>query len=260
MPHRHRIQFPPRDAHDLEQDEVFFFVIEGEHKRKLRFHDYDEIYLRPGLYEQLFYDRLKCSSPKKVGEILKRTLDASETKSFSELRVLDLGAGNGVMGEVMKAYGVARLIGADIIPEAREACFRDRPGIYDEYYVADFAKLSAELIDEISDWSIDCLTSVAALGFGDIPPSAFFQALRFVEPGGWVAFNIKETFLDNSDTSGFSRAVRELISSEYLDIYHMEKYRHRLSMEGTPLFYFALIAQKTSEIPPDFLQRHEIEV
>lgn len=259
MPHRHRIQFPPRDAHDLEQDEVFFFLIEGDQKRKLRFHDYGKIYRCPGLYEQVFYDRLKCSSPKKVGEILKRTLDASESKTFSELRVLDLGAGNGIMGEFMKGYGVARLIGADIIPEAKEACLRDRPGIYDEYYVADFANLGMELIDEISGWSIDCLTSVAALGFGDIPPSAFFQALRFVEPGGWLAFNIKETFLDNSDTSGFSRAVRGLISSEYLDIYHMERYRHRLSMEGTPLFYFALVAKKTAEIPADFLLRHEIE-
>ncbi len=259
MPQRHRIQFPPLDAHDLRQDQVAFYIIEGSQKKKLRFHDYDKIYLRPGLYEQVFYDRLKCSSPKKVGEILNRTLEASG-QNFTELRVLDLGAGNGMMGEVLKNYGVARLVGVDIIPEARDACFRDRPGVYDEYYVADFTNLDAEMVDRIASWSIDCLTSVAALGFGDIPPNAFFQALRFVEPGGWVAFNIKETFLDNSDTSGFSTAVRELIFSEYLDIHHMEKYRHRLSMEGTPLFYFALVAQKTCEIPEDFLIRREIEI
>ena len=79
------------------------------------------IYVR-GLYEQLFYDRLKCTSPKKVGEILKATLDSSK-QNLSELRVLDLGAGNGMMGEVMNDYGVARLIGVDIIPEAKAACF-----------------------------------------------------------------------------------------------------------------------------------------
>ena len=258
MPQRHRIQFPPRDANNLEQDEVTFHLVEGDRRLELRFHDYDQIYLRPGLYEQVFYDRLKCTSPKKVGELLKRTLDASE-QNFTEMRVLDLGAGNGMMGEVMKAYGVARLIGADIIPEAKEACYRDRPGIYDDYYVADFTDLKPELVEEISDWSIDCLASVAALGFGDIPPKAFFQSLQFVSENGWVAFNIKETFLDNSDTSGFSRFVRELIFSEYLDIHHIERYRHRLSMEGTPLYYFALVAQKTAEIPPDFLQLHGIE-
>lgn len=257
MPQRHRIQFPPQDANNLGQDEVSFHLVEGDRRLTLRFHDYDQIYLRPGLYEQVFYDRLKCSSPKKVGELLKSALDASK-QNFSEMRVLDLGAGNGMVGELMKAYGVARLIGADIIPEAKDACYRDRPGIYDEYYVADFTNLKPEVIEEIDDWSIDCLTSVAALGFGDIPPQAFFQALQFVAEGGWAAFNIKETFLDKSDTSGFSRLIRELIFSEYLDIHHLERYRHRLSMEGTPLYYFALVGQKTASIPLDFLEVNNI--
>lgn len=258
MPTRHRIQFPPQDAMDLAQDEVSFLLKQGDNKRRIRFHDYDEIYQVPGLYEQLFYDRLKCISPKKVGEILKRTLDGCFS-NFTELRVLDLGAGNGMMGEVLKNYGVARLVGADIIPEARDACWRDRPDIYDDYFVADFTDLSDEQAEEIDTWSVNCLTSVAALGFGDIPAKAFFQALRFVQADGWVAFNIKDTFLDASDTSGFSRLIRELIFSEYLNIYHLEKYRHRLSMEGTPLYYFALVANKTAEIPNDFLRRHEIE-
>jgi predicted TPR repeat methyltransferase len=256
MPGRHRISFPPEDAKELGQDEAFFYLIEDNRRLRLRLHDYHQIYLRPGLYEQLFYDRLKCSSPKKVGEILKRTLDAND-RTFSELRVLDLGAGNGMMGEVMKSYGVSRLVGADIIPEARDAAFRDRPGIYDEYYVADFTSLPGDVAEEISDWSVDCLTSVAALGFGDIPPRAFFQALRFVKPGGWVAFNIKETFLDASDTSGFSQFIRELIFSEYLAIYHLEKYRHRLSMEGLPLSYFALVAEKRAEIPDHLVAEYE---
>ncbi|MFT5526854.1 MAG: hypothetical protein ACI9HK_004834, partial [Pirellulaceae bacterium] len=55
MPPRHRIQFPQRPSHNLDQDEVAFLLIEGEQQRKLRFHDYDQIYLRPGLYEQVFY-------------------------------------------------------------------------------------------------------------------------------------------------------------------------------------------------------------
>lgn len=258
MSHRHRVQFPPADSNILAQDEAFFFLQENGDQVRLRFHDYDEIYSRPGLYEQVFYDRLKCSSPKKVGDILKRTLDSAD-QAITELRVLDLGAGNGIMGEVLKNHGVARLIGCDIIPEAREAALRDRPTLYDEYYVADFANLAPELVGEIDDWSIDCLTSVAALGFGDIPPAAFFRGLQFVSVGGWVAFNIKETFLDHSDDTGFSRFVRELIFSEYLDVFHLEKYRHRYSMEGQPLFYFALVGQKTYDIPDDFLERHEIE-
>ncbi len=258
MPNRYQIQFPQQEAHDSAQDEVEFLLIDGDQNHQIRFHDYDQIYLHPGLYEQLFYDRLKCTSPFKVGEILKQTLD-KRGKNFSELRVLDLGAGNGFMGEVLNKYGVARMVGVDIIPEARDACFRDRPSCYDEYYVADFTNLKPYLVEEISEWSIDCLTSVAALGFGDIPPKAFFQALHFVAEGGWVAFNIKETFLEITDDSGFSKFVRELIFSKYLDVFHIEKYQHRLSVEGTPLFYFAVVLQKTAEIPEDFLTEKNIE-
>lgn len=256
MRQRHRIQFPPQDSQSLAQDEAYFHLVEGDRRLQIRFHDYDRIYERPGLYEQVFYERLKCSSPQKVGELLRRAL-ASAGKPVSELRVLDLGAGNGLMGEELKREGVARMVGVDIIREAKLAADRDRPGVYDEYYVADFTDLSDDLRQEIGEWNFDCLTSVAALGFGDIPPAAFFQALQFVHVGGWVAFNIKATFLDKSDRSGFSRFVRELIFGEYLDICHMERYRHRLSMEGLPLYYFALVAQKSHEIPADFLDTLE---
>ncbi len=210
MKRRHRIQFPKRETEGLEQDEAFFYLIEPEGKRKIRFHDYDVIYSNPGLYEQLFYERLKCQSPAKVAEILNHSLSQSE-HNLSELRVLDLGAGNGMMGEALKKYGVSRLIGVDIIEEAEQAAERDRSGVYDAYYVADFCNLDDELRDEITSWMPDCLTTVAALGFGDIPPKAFFTAFNIIQSEGWVAFNIKETFLDHTDKSGFSTMIRELI-------------------------------------------------
>lgn len=254
---RYRIQFPPQEATTLDQDEVFFYLMEQGERTKLRFHDYDKIYERPGLYEQVFYERLKCNSPKVVTDVLRRTVEANR-RNFSELRVLDLGAGNGIMGEMLKQHGVARLIGADIIPEARSAAYRDRPELYDDYYVADFTQLSNEEKEELQDWSFNCLTCVAALGFGDIPPAAFFQALQFVRDGGWVAFNIKETFLKHTDQTGFSRLIRQLMFSQYMTLHHIERYRHRLSMEGRPLFYFTVVMQKAEGIPDDFLQRFEI--
>jgi len=224
--------------------------------RKIRFHDYHELYNHPGLYEQLFYDRLKCQSPQKVADILKSSV-SQQNQIFTELRVLDFGAGNGMMGEALKRYGVARLVGVDIIEEARAATERDRPGMYDAYYVADFCNLDSDLRDEIASWSFDCLTTVAALGFGDIPPRAFIEAFNIIQSQGWVSFNIKETFLDHTEHTGFSRLVRELIFSKYLDVYHLERYRHRLSIEGKPLYYFALAGRKNADIPPEFLSQYE---
>lgn len=258
MSKKYQIQFPPQKEHVLSQAEAYFSVVENGKSLRLRFHDYDEIFSRPGLYEQLFYDRLKCTSPQKVTELLQRSL-SSALQTCSELRVIDLGAGNGIMAERLRGVGVSRIVGADIIPEAREAAYRDRPFVYDDYVVADFTKLSGEQRAELKDWNFDCLTSVAALGFGDIPPSAFYEALKLVATNGWVAFNIKESFLDHSDTTGFSHFMRELIFSEYLDIYQLERYTHRLSMEGVRLNYFALIARIVAPIPNGFLDSLGVE-
>ena len=107
--------------------------------------------------------------------------------------------------------------------------------------------------EDIASWQCDCIVTVAALGFGDIPVKAFIEAFNIIKEQGWVAFNIKETFLDNSDESGFSKMIRELIFSEYLDIYHIERYRHRLSNEGEPLYYFAIASRKNADVPSEFL-------
>jgi hypothetical protein len=55
----------------------------------LRFHDYPEIYKHPGLYEELFYGRLRCNSPDKVMKLLQRALQTTR-QPLTELRVLDL--------------------------------------------------------------------------------------------------------------------------------------------------------------------------
>ncbi len=163
-----------------------------------------------------------------------------------------------MMGEELKKQGVSRLIGVDIIPEAYDATVRDRPGLYDAYYIEDFCNLDPDVREEISLWHLDCMVTVAALGFGDIPTKAFIEAFNIIKSEGWVAFNIKETFLDISDDTGFSRMIRELIFSEYLDIYHIERYRHRYSIEGEPLFYFAIAGRKNADVPNEFLISKDI--
>ena len=253
MKKRHRIQFPPADVRELNQDEVYFYLIDGARRQKIRLHDYDRIYEVPGLYEQVVYERLKCQSPSVVVDVLRNSVSQAD-RHLNELRVIDLGAGNGMAGEELKKHGVSRLVGVDIIPEARDATERDRPGLYDAYYVVDFTRLTEDERAELESWSADCLVSVAALGFGDIPVEAFSTAFNLISEDGWVAFNIKETFLDRSDTSGFSTFIRELMFSKYLDLYHLRRYRHRFSIEGEPIYYFALGGRKTGNVPASFLE------
>lgn len=257
MIQRHRIQFPPADVRELGQDEVYFYLLDGKTKEKIRLHDYDRMFETPGLYEQVVYDRLKCQSPETVVAALNDAVSQCDQR-LNELRVLDLGAGNGIVGDELKKRGVSRLIGVDILPEARVATERDRPGVYDEYYVMDFSSLDEAERQKLGSWSLDCLVSVAALAFGDIPARAFLEAFNTIANGGWVAFNIKESFLDRSDGSGFLQLVRELLFSKYMDLYHLRRYRHRFSIEGEPLYYFALGGRKCADVPASFIDSLEL--
>ena len=74
-----------------------------------------------------------------------------------------------------------------------------------------------------------------------------------------MAFNIKETFLEPSDTTGFSKLVRAMLFSEAIQVHHIERYWHRLSMEGNPLTYYALVLRKKAPMPSHFLEQLESE-
>ena len=225
--------------------------IDGEW-REIRFHDYSDIYAVEGLYERLFYDLLECDSPAFVRSLLAAELEAADTPA-DRLRVLDLGAGNGIMGEQLVELGVESVHGVDIIPEAAKAAERDRPHVYAEYHVVDLTRLPPPTRESLAGANFNCLTCVAALGFGDIPPAAFHTAYNLVQTGGWVAFNIKEDFLDGADRSGFAALIADSVDEGLLDVHARERYRHRLSTAGEPLHYVAMVGTKAGDMPPELL-------
>lgn len=242
----YNLSLPRTEPHALDQDAAYFLLSEGSRQLRIRFHDYAAIYRHPGLYEQLFYQRLQCCSPAKARDVLLKVL-ADNQASIHERRVLDLGAGNGMVGELLEA---ARVIGVDITPEAKLACERDRPHAYDAYYIADLSAPDEATRTELELWNVDCLTCIAALGFSDIPVAAFANAFNLVSDGGWIVFNIKETFLAEGDHSGFARLIKHLMFTGSLHVHHLERYRHRISIDGRPLHYFLLVGRKQQGIEP----------
>ncbi len=248
---RFDIRFPARDA-AVDQDEEWCEVRLGGTSKRFRFHDYDELYSVPGLYEQLFYDELECKSPQTVcgllGEELRR-----EGGDPSALRVFDVGAGNGMVGVELDRLGAGTIVGVDIIQEAADAAERDRPGLYDHYFVLDLTDIPADERRRLEAQRFNCLTTVAALGFGDIPPRAFAEAYNLVSDGGLIALNIKDVFLDQEeDETGFSQLIRRMLEREILEKRAERHYRHRLSMAGKPLHYVAIVARKRSDLPLDW--------
>lgn len=238
----------PQDRNALEQDQEYCILVKDDgDTRRIRFHDYNQIYEVPGLYEHLFYERLSCQSPDLVSRLLEEQVEKSK-ESMSDLKVLELGAGNGMVGEVLKNKGVNHLVGVDILPEAKMAAGRDRPEIYREYFVEDMTAPQPAVWKNLLKNSFSCLVCVAALGFGDIPPEAFKNAYNLVQDGGWVAFNIKSTFVDQHDQTGFGRLIQEITSNGTLEIRSRTIYPHRKSIDGRPLEYVAVVGTKKQSI------------
>ena len=233
-----------------DQDEEWCEVVIDGRAERVRFHDYGRIYEIPGLYEQIFYEKLRCDSPRTVCSLLERALRDRDVAPDA-LAVLEVGAGNGMVGEELADLGVEKIVGIDILEEAAAAAERDRPGVYDDYKAIDLTDPPAAERRELEGHRFNCLVTVAALGFGDIPPEAFATAYDLVEPGGWVAFNIKEDFIHaERDESGFSRMIRTGLADGALELLDQHRYQHRLAVDGQPLHYVAIIARKRAALQP----------
>lgn len=227
------LRFPQREQGAVEQDvECVEVNVDGEWQR-IRFHDYEAIFTLPGLYEQLFSEVLECASPEEVVAEL-----ALHVNDPGALRVLDVGAGNGLVGEALRELGVATVVGVDILQAAADAAERDRPDVYEEYAVAD-------LTQPVDLGTFDAMTTVAALGFGDMPPAAFAGAFNMVVDGGLVAMSIKDEFLEEG---GFASFITRLVDDGAMEVLSRRRYRHRLSVTGEELHYVALVAAKRRSI------------
>jgi SAM-dependent methyltransferase len=243
------IRFPP-EARNLDQDEEYFEVLLNGSWQRLRLHDYDALYRVPGLYETLVYRKLRCKSPERVVDLLAKVLEDWPT-CMGDLRVLDFGAGNGVVAAHLRRQGVGYIVGADLLAEAERAAQRDRPGAYDRYVVGDITALPAPRWDVLNTAHLNCLVTVAALGYGDIPAEAFRVAFNLVDDCGWIAFTLKETFLGGTDETGFSGLIRGMIGSDILRVEAYHRYCHRRSIDGKKLFYVAMVGRKMRPMTDD---------
>lgn len=240
-----KVHLPRAEASALEQDEEYFEIEEDGVRRRLRCHDYDEIYRIPGLYEKLFTEVLRCKSPEVVVGLLDETLE-KKGGDPSDLRVIDLGAGNGMVAEELDRIGADSIVGIDLLEEAKEAAERDRPGLYDDYHALDLTDLKAKERRELEPYDFNCVTCVAALGFGDMPPEAFKTAYDLLGPEAWIVFNIRDQFVSEDDKSGFNKLLDSMFESGELVEHDRVRYPHRISVGGEPIHYFAVVAQKTA--------------
>lgn len=207
----------------------------AEERRRVGFHDYATIYGVPGLYEAVFYDRLEMRSADVVVGLYAAALKELGRPGARE-RVFDLGAGNGIGGEVLRReVGAETVVGLDLEPVAREAAERDRPGAYDEYLVADL-QTSPETLEKLSAHDFSALVAVSAIGEGHIPLELLAKTIQQVlRPGGLFAFAVFDGLLPAFLDEFFARVDAERLGEH--------SYDHRRQPDGTPLPATAIVAR-----------------
>ncbi|HEV7806928.1 MAG TPA: class I SAM-dependent methyltransferase [Solirubrobacteraceae bacterium] len=200
------------------------------------------MYAIPGLYEEVVQRRLQCASPAKIAEVLLRVA-ALEGRPAHLLRVLDLGAGNGLVGEQLRARGVEVLVGTDNASAARDAAVRDRPGLYASYVVGDLDGLP-ELGTLVRELGINCVVCAGALGFEHIEAHSFSELWDLLPPGAMFALTVHED-LAQPGTSDIGDELAALgAGAGGTEIVISERFRHRLSIAGAPIHYLAIGARK----------------
>jgi len=206
-----------------------------EARRRVDFHDYATIYGVRGLYEAVFYDQLEMCSADEVVGLYAAALKGLGRPGARE-RVLDIGAGNGIGGEVLRReIGAEVVVGLDLEPVARDAAQRDRPGVYDEYVIADLAS-SPSTLEALGAHGFSALVAVSAIGEGHIPLDVLATTIqRLLPPGGLFAFAVFDGLLPAFHDELFARVDAERLGER--------SYDHRRQVDGTSVPATAVVAR-----------------
>ncbi len=228
-----------RTADRTQQEERLTVRWDDGREEEMRLHEYGRVYSVPGLYEEVVQRQLECASPDKLAEAL-----IAEAGDPAGLRVFDVGAGNGVVGEALRSRGVtASMVGLDAEPEAGPAASRDRPDLYERYLTGGLEEFS--IPDLVADHDLNAFVAAGALGFGHITAEVVDAAWAAFPSGSWLAVTVPEELLDAEDDP-MARYFAELRQGEHgTEVTHVERFRHRLRMSGEPIFYDVIVARRT---------------
>jgi hypothetical protein len=197
---------------------------------ELQLHEYDRLFALPGAYEHIVHDRLGCRSPEELAAMLAGAVDRIGWERGA-MRVLDLAAGNGVSGEALAAHGLNPVLGTDIVPAARDAALRDRPGLYDQYLTLDLLVLTEAQRATVAGLRANALCCVAPVGDDPsmLPPAALRAAGALLQPDALVAYM-------HDPAPGVPDAMTVEPWGEGVPAQELarRRYVHRYTVNGTP--------------------------
>ena len=134
-------------------------------------------------------------SPQITAEVLSRFVP-------SDAKVLDAGAGTGLVGEMLGRLGFSNLYAMDLslgmLEEAR------RKGVY-----RDFRQMAlGEELGYDTDF-FDAVVSVGVFTEGHAPPQGFDELIRITREGGFVVFSLRVDLYEEGGFKEYQSALEE---------------------------------------------------
>ena len=137
-------------------------------------------------------------------------------------------------GEALADRGLRPVAAIDVVPEAREATLRDRPGLYEEVLTADLSRLDDDVAQRLRALRPTALTVVGAVGQDHVPPAAVTNAARLLTPDALVAYAYVAT-------AGDEEQRRTLAAVGETTELGRERYRHRRTADGGERMWEAVV-------------------
>ncbi|KAK7095307.1 methyltransferase-like protein 27 [Littorina saxatilis] len=138
---------------------------------------YDQFYLAPDM---------KCAGY----NIIPQTMSELFPSNRGDVSVLDLGAGTGNVGLLMKDKGFTKLDAFE--PSTGMLEIARKKNIYGQMYNA---FLNDEPLDIPND-TYDAIIMQAVIGPGTVPCVAFEELVRIVKPGGYIVMCNRSSYLE----------------------------------------------------------------
>ena len=142
-------------------------------------------------------------------------LEACKQHVSTEARILDAGAGTGLVGKFLSEAGYRDLTAIDMSPGMLEEA--RAKGVYRELH----RMVLGEKLD-FPDDAFDAVVSIGVLTLGHAPARSLDEMVRVTKPGGYVIFTLRP---DLYETAGFREMRKQLESAN----------RWELAFMGEPL-------------------------
>jgi SAM-dependent methyltransferase len=101
-----------------------------------------------------------------------------------DARILDAGAGTGLVGELLAKEGYKNLVAMDISEGMLEEAVKK--GVYQEFH----QMVMGETLDYAND-SFDAVVSVGVMTVGHAPASSLDELIRITKPGGYIVYSLR---------------------------------------------------------------------